>query len=108
MNEQSSRSHSVLRVIVESRPGDDTGVGSIVRTSTLSMVDLAGSEGVSRTKAEGIRFREGQNINKSLLALSKVIHRLSQTGSKQSGSFINFRDSKLTRILQPSLGGMTL
>lgn len=70
----------------------------------LNLVDLAGSEGASKTKTSGIRFREGSNINKSLLALSKVIHRLSTTNPK-SKLFINYRDSKLTRILQPALGG---
>ena len=75
-----------------------------IRTSQINLVDLAGSEGVSKTRSEGIRFREGSNINKSLLALSKVIQRLSAWQSKNK-IFINYRDSKLTRILQPSLGG---
>jgi len=66
------------------------------------LVDLAGSEGVSKTQADGLRLREGSNINRSLLALSNVINRLSQAGSK---IFINYRDSKITRILQPALGG---
>jgi Kinesin motor domain len=78
------------------------------------MVDLAGSEGVSKTQSEGMRFREGSNINKSLLALSRVIQMLglkfntlnttaNKTGmisaTSSSGPFINYRDSKLTRIL---------
>ena len=71
----------------------------------LTLVDLAGSEGVSKTQSTGVRFREGSNINKSLLALSKVIHRLSSTQTSKANIFINFRDSKLTRILQPVLGG---
>lgn len=62
------------------------------------MVDLAGSEGVSRTKAEGNTKKEGENINKSILALSNVIRCMSE---KQG--YVNFRDSKLTRILQSSL-----
>ena len=67
------------------------------------MVDLAGSEGVSKTQADGMRLREGSNINKSLLALSNVINKLSsETKVKQ---FINYRDSKLTRILQKSISG---
>ena len=58
---------------------------------------------MGKTQAEGIRLREGQNINRSLLALSNVINRLSQSsGGKQ---FINYRDSKITRILQSALGG---
>jgi len=49
----------------------------LIRTSRVNLVDLAGSEGVNKTKSEGVRFREGTNINKSLLALSTVIFRLS-------------------------------
>ena len=76
---------------------------SKIRTSQLNLVDLAGSEGASRTQADGIRLREGSNINRSLLALSNVINRLSSANGGKT--FINFRDSKLTRILQPALGG---
>lgn len=65
-------------------------------------MDLAGSEGVSKTKTDGLRLREGSNINRSLLALSNVINKLSQGNGK---TFINYRDSKMTRILQASLGG---
>ena len=64
------------------------------------MVDLAGSEGVEKVGALGLRLREGQNINKSLLALSNVINKLGQRWK-----YINYRDSKLTRILQKSLQG---
>ena len=63
---------------------------------------MAGSEGVSKTQADGLRLREGSNINRSLLALSNVINKLSQGNGK---TFINYRDSKMTRILQASLGG---
>lgn len=73
-----------------------------LRISQLNLVDLAGSEGASKTQAEGLRLREGSNINKSLLALSNVINKLSSAGGK---AFINYRDSKITRILQPALGG---
>lgn len=100
LNVQSSRSHTVFRINVESKPADALPVAA-ARVSQLNLVDLAGSEGVSRTKAEGIRLREGANINKSLLALSNVIHRL----SSHAGKHINFRDSKLTRLLQTALGG---
>jgi len=100
LNEQSSRSHTVFRLNIQSKPADSSSSESI-NFSQLNLVDLAGSEGVSRTKAEGIRLREGVNINKSLLALSNVIYRLSMS----NGKFINYRDSKLTRILQPALGG---
>jgi len=63
---------------------------------------LAGSESVSRAKTEGIRQKEGSNINKSLLALSNVISKLA---SKEVNNFITYRDSKLTRLLQPCLKG---
>ncbi len=75
-----------------------------VRVSQLNLVDLAGSEGASRTQADGLRLREGSNINRSLLALSNVINRLSSANGGGK-TFINFRDSKLTRILQTALGG---
>lgn len=80
-----------------------------IKTSMINLVDLAGSEAVSKTQSEGMRFREGSNINKSLLALSRVIQMLGlkfTTMQQQKNSlqlpnnyFINFRDSKLTRIL---------
>lgn len=98
LNEFSSRSHVVFRIGFEIRNRDRLDK---VTYSTLSLIDLAGSEGVSRAKTEGLRKREGANINKSLLALSNVISRLA---SKEI-SYINYRDSKLTRLLQPSLGG---
>jgi Kinesin motor domain len=69
--------------------------------SSLSIIDLAGSEGANKAKTDGIRMKEGANINKSLLALTSVISKLA------SGDMvhINYRDSKLTRFLQPFLGG---
>ena len=104
LNEQSSRSHTVFRFNIQTTQKNDSNGQISVRTSQMNLVDLAGSEGVSKTGSEGIRFREGSNINKSLLALSKVIQRLSSFQAKNK-VFINYRDSKLTRILQPSLGG---
>lgn len=68
------------------------------------MVDLAGSEKANATGATGARLKEGSHINKSLLSLSLVIQKLSETDSDAT-KFINYRDSKLTRILQASLGG---
>ena len=108
LNQESSRSHTVFRITIESKALDSTPSASS-QISQLNLVDLAGSEAVSRTKAEGmrrwyafvLRYREGMKINKSLLALSNVIQRLSSGQAK----FINYRDSKLTRMLQPALGG---
>jgi centromeric protein E len=71
-----------------------------VLVASLNLVDLAGSESVRHTGATGQRAKEGGNINKSLLSLSRVIHALSQPGTH-----VSFRDSKLTRLLQPSLSG---
>lgn len=66
------------------------------------LVDLAGSERSKKTQATGDRFKEGVNINKGLLALGNVI---SQLGEGAGTSYIGYRDSKLTRLLQDSLGG---
>lgn len=70
-------------------------------TSKFHLVDLAGSERSKKTGTTGDRFKEGVNINKGLLVLGNVI---SQLGEGNQG-FINYRDSKLTRLLQDSLGG---
>jgi hypothetical protein len=67
------------------------------------MIDLAGSERASVTKNRGQRLVEGANINRSLLALGNCINALAKKGSK--GSYIPYRDSKLTYLLQDSLGG---
>ena len=67
-------------------------------TSKFHLVDLAGSERQKKTDTQGERFKEGVNINLSLLALGNVIAALSNDNSK--GSFVSYRDSKLTRILQ--------
>lgn len=103
MNKLSSRSHTIFRMMIESRSKNSEEDGSI-RVSALTLVDLAGSERVSKTGADGQRMKEGAAINKSLLTLGTVINKLSE-GSGASGAHIPYRDSKLTRILQPSLGG---
>ncbi|KAM8939423.1 centromere-associated protein E [Pelodytes ibericus] len=106
MNEHSSRSHTIFRMIIESRerndPGNSESCEGAVMVSHLNLVDLAGSERASQTGAEGVRLKEGCNINRSLFILGQVIKKLSDG---QAGGFINYRDSKLTRILQNSLGG---
>ncbi|XP_044133545.1 centromere-associated protein E [Bufo gargarizans] len=108
MNDHSSRSHAIFRMILESRerndPGNQENCEGAVMVSHLNLVDLAGSERASQTGAEGVRFKEGCNINRSLFILGQVIKKLSDG---QVGGFINYRDSKLTRILQNSLGGNT-
>ncbi|XP_053663647.1 uncharacterized protein LOC128712800 [Anopheles marshallii] len=107
MNERSSRSHTIFRITIESRiisstTGDGSTDNEAVQIGILNLVDLAGSERADQTGATGSRFKEGVCINKSLLSLSCVIQKLSENSDKQ---FINYRDSKLTRILQASLGG---
>ncbi|XP_058150671.1 centromere-associated protein E isoform X2 [Dasypus novemcinctus] len=103
MNQRSSRSHTIFRMILESREkGDPSNCEGAVKVSHLNLVDLAGSERAAQTGAEGVRLKEGCNINRSLFILGQVIKKLSDG---QVGGFINYRDSKLTRILQNSLGG---
>ncbi|OAD58797.1 Centromere-associated protein E [Eufriesea mexicana] len=102
MNERSSRSHTIFRITVESREaGGDSD--SAIQVSQLNLVDLAGSERARQTGATGERFKEGRHINLSLSTLSLVIMQLSE--SQDGQKHVNFRDSKLTRLLQSSLGG---
>lgn len=131
MNSNSSRSHALFSVYIEryikdsnttntvSTPtnsskdnnnsdssnssNSNNGITGETRTSKLNFVDLAGSERVGRTLATGDRFREGVNINKGLLCLGNVISILADPTKK--GNHVPYRDSKLTRILQDSLGG---
>ncbi|CAI2351015.1 unnamed protein product [Caenorhabditis sp. 36 PRJEB53466] len=98
MNKDSSRSHSIFTVYVEGM----TESGSI-RMGKLNLVDLAGSERQSKTGATGDRLKEATKINLSLSALGNVISALVDGKSKH----IPYRDSKLTRLLQDSLGGNT-
>eukprot|EP00277_Geminigera_cryophila_P020444 CAMPEP_0179490294 /NCGR_PEP_ID=MMETSP0799-20121207/65373_1 /TAXON_ID=46947 /ORGANISM="Geminigera cryophila, Strain CCMP2564" /LENGTH=398 /DNA_ID=CAMNT_0021306459 /DNA_START=165 /DNA_END=1358 /DNA_ORIENTATION=- len=97
MNQASSRSHSIFILTLEQTNSTD---GS-KKKSKLFMVDLAGSETVKKTGAEGQTLKEAQAINKSLSALSNVIFALSEG----KASHIPYRDSKLTRLLQEALGG---
>jgi len=96
LNERSSRSHSVLTVHVR---GMDLETNAVLR-GCLHLVDLAGSERVDRSEATGDRLREAQHINKSLSALGDVIFALAQ-----KSSHVPYRNSKLTQVLQSSLGG---
>ncbi|KAF7636437.1 Kinesin-like protein [Meloidogyne graminicola] len=97
MNEHSSRSHSVFQIQVD----QENKSTQKKLSGKLYLVDLAGSEKVSKTGAEGSVLEEAKNINKSLSALGNVISALAE-GTK---SHVPYRDSKLTRILQESLGG---
>ncbi|KAI0107538.1 kinesin-domain-containing protein [Nemania sp. FL0031] len=120
-NARSSRSHAVVQIVVESRerlPGGSGGDGKRsglfpggVRVSTLSLIDLAGSEKAAESKE---RRQEGSHINKSLLTLGTVISKLSEQKEKESkggdkdGKHLPYRDSKLTRLLQGALSGNSL
>jgi kinesin family protein 18/19 len=107
-NAVSSRSHAVLQVMVETRTLDQEQLdlygkklsNGQLTVSKLSLIDLAGSERAQKTQNRGIRLVEGAMINRSLLALGNVIVALGK-----AGSYCNFRDSKLTRLLKDSLGG---
>ena len=102
MNYCSSRSHAVLQLLVECC---ELGLGPSERIyrGKLNMVDLAGSERLSKTGVTGQRLREACSINLSLTMLCHVIKSLVDPKVK----FIPFRNSKLTRLLQDSLGGNT-
>ncbi|KAK3029070.1 hypothetical protein RJ639_040122, partial [Escallonia herrerae] len=102
LNETSSRSHQILRLTIESSAREFLGKDkSTTLAASVNFVDLAGSERASQALSVGQRLKEGCHINRSLLTLSTVIRKL----SKGRNGHVNYRDSKLTRILQPSLGG---
>ena len=97
MNEGSSRSHSLFILTIT----QNNTIDFSAKTGKLYLVDLAGSEKVGKTGAEGKRLDEAKNINKSLSTLGQVINALTDGKS----SHVPYRDSKLTRVLQDSLGG---
>ncbi|KAH9735911.1 kinesin-like protein KIN-10B [Citrus sinensis] len=97
LNDVSSRSHGVLVISVSTLLGDDS---KAALTGKLNLIDLAGNEDNRRTCNEGIRLLESAKINQSLFALSNVIHALNNNKPR-----VPYRESKLTRILQDSLGG---
>ena len=94
LNEHSSRSHMVLHIEVTA------GVGQTKSKASLSLIDLAGSERVRKSEVEGQALKEAQHINKSLSALGNVMEALDR-----KSSHVPYRDSKLTHLLQNSLGG---
>ena len=102
MNQDSSRSHSIYTITVEQCEAREDGTPAI-RMGKLNLVDLAGSERQSKTQASGDRLKEATKINLSLSALGNCISALVDGRS----SHIPYRDSKLTRLLQDSLGGNT-
>ncbi|CAO1416182.1 unnamed protein product [Diamesa serratosioi] len=100
MNLESSRSHAIFSITIESSITDDEGIQH-VKMGKLQLVDLAGSERQSKTQATGIRLKEATKINLSLSVLGNVISALVDGKS----THIPYRNSKLTRLLQDSLGG---
>ena len=102
MNPGSSRSHSIFSLTVESSTLDEQGEAHY-KVGKLNLVDLAGSERQSKTESTGERFIEATKINLSLTCLGSVINKL-VSGKQQ---YIPYRDSKLTMLLQDSLGGNT-
>ncbi|XP_072448816.1 kinesin-like protein KIF18A [Chiloscyllium punctatum] len=102
VNSNSSRSHAVFQIYL--RQQDRTAsIHQNIKIAKMCLVDLAGSERISAMNMKEARFREGANINRSLLALGNVINALAD--SKRKTQHIPYRNSKLTRLLKDSLGG---
>ena len=104
MNDNSSRSHSIFSIVIEMSSQDQHTGKELIRVGKLNLVDLAGSERQKKTGASGAVLKEGAKINLSLSALGNVISALSDPKAK---GHVPYRDSKLTRLLQDSLGGNT-
>merc|ERR1719160_1493154 len=104
MNSTSSRSHSVFIIKIHQKDEADKTKNVFAK---LNLVDLAGSERQKGTGASGQTLKEGANINKSLSALGNVINALVECANGKK-VFIPYRNSKLTRVLQESLGGNSL
>ena len=107
MNNNSSRSHSLLTVSITTETTDQDDGHTIYQYGKLTFVDLAGSERVKETKSENETLKETANINRSLFTLGKVISALCDvaTGKKIGLQHIPYRDSSLTKLLMDSLGG---
>ncbi|KAJ4965283.1 hypothetical protein NE237_017132 [Protea cynaroides] len=115
MNNQSSRSHAIFTITLEqmrkvnpvfpSNNCQNEDMSEEYLCAKLHLVDLAGSERAKRTGSDGLRFKEGVHINKGLLALGNVISALGDEKKRKEGVHVPYRDSKLTRLLQDSLGG---
>ena len=104
MNATSSRAHTVSNITFTQKFFDDDGTPLNKRVSSINLIDLAGSERASGTGATGDRLAEGAKINQSLSVLGKVIGALAKAG-QGSKIVIPYRESKLTYLLKPFLGG---
>ncbi|KAJ1506199.1 hypothetical protein HMI55_001272, partial [Coelomomyces lativittatus] len=105
MNMVSSRSHAIFSVTLRISKLEPNGSDFQKIQCKFHFVDLAGSERLKKTNAEGTRAKEGISINSGLLALGNVISALGDESRQEQRSHIPYRDSKLTRLLQDSLGG---
>ncbi|CAK4345578.1 unnamed protein product [Aphanomyces euteiches] len=110
MNDASSRSHAVYTLTLiqktkRTQPEDATFIDTMTTISKFTFVDLAGSERLKKTMAEGTRMKEGIQINVGLLALGNVINALGDEQNQKKETFVPYRSSKLTRLLQDALGG---
>ncbi|RYR23528.1 hypothetical protein Ahy_B03g068735 isoform C [Arachis hypogaea] len=105
INSESSRSHTVFTCVVESRCKSSADGISRFKTSRINLVDLAGSERQKLTGAAGERLKEAGNINRSLSQLGNLINILAEVSQTGKQRHIPYRDSKLTFLLQDSLGG---
>ncbi|KAG7560303.1 P-loop containing nucleoside triphosphate hydrolase [Arabidopsis thaliana x Arabidopsis arenosa] len=115
MNNESSRSHAIFTITLEQmrkipsislvKDTVDEDMGEEYCCAKLHLVDLAGSERAKRTGSGGVRLKEGIHINRGLLALGNVISALGDEKKRKEGAHVPYRDSKLTRLLQDSLGG---
>ncbi|VDP03450.1 unnamed protein product [Soboliphyme baturini] len=109
MNETSSRSHAVFTLVFTQKRHDVSTKLDTEKVSRICLVDLAGSERADSTGAEGVRLKEGANINKSLTTLGKVISALAEMSAtagvkkRRKGDFIPYRDSVLTWLLKENL-----
>ncbi|ONK72552.1 uncharacterized protein A4U43_C04F20610 [Asparagus officinalis] len=105
INSESSRSHCVFTCVVESRSKSTSDGLSNLRSSRINLVDLAGSERQKMTGAAGERLKEAGNINRSLSQLGNLINILAEVSQSGKPRHIPYRDSRLTFLLQESLGG---
>ena len=104
MNERSSRSHCVFRLLIKGQQEVEGGAPRSIN-GVLNLVDLAGSERLAKTQAKGDRLKEAQHINKSLSALGDVISSIASNKGKKADAHVPYRNSKLTYLLQPCLSG---
>lgn len=106
MNATSSRAHTVTLITFSQKFFDHASKPLRALKSNINLIDLAGSERAESTGATGQRLKEGANINKSLMILGKVITALAEASSGKKTNFvIPYRESKLTFLLKPYLGG---